>query len=486
MRGSYVLVNSSRDDTMARVLVASVVVSYAMALRMMAAPPTFRKKPALAPPTRKLESLRVGDKISDGVPLSRVFEGKSGAKMWLDVGAWHEVTKNGTPEKRRIRGMLRLPRNFSAMTSESEAAADDVGRSKPKKQIEESPQWRKVAKMLAAAYRDPFKKKVTCYVEASRPDSSRLVLSAKPPKAKLDRAALDRCLDLEALEVGTPLRGAYILSVGKTLCRLRVPVARCGRRKKNNNVEEGEKMMRTRRVDAFLRQGDLPENVVLGSQIIKPEGARVLRKGDSIDYVYAKRIRPGNLGLDVSLEPCDAESIAADDKKRREARLERGRRRSRTNELKVGTVVRGKVVKIFLFGAIVDFGASATGVVLRNKTPLVDLKHWKDEDDADYRVVAVERTNRPAASPRVTLERILPERDGLIISKRSVGDDVVVGSFDDFPSSATTTDSTTTSFLAQEEEEEEESEEDDDDEYDDADDLDDIDAIEEALGLDTY
>ena len=179
------------------------------------------------------------------------------------------------------------------------------------------------------------------------------------------------------------------------------------------------------------------------------------------DAVYARKPEPASGRLEVSLQPVDAAALAAERDVAAATRRRRAARLAATRRLAAGAGVRGTVVRRERYGAVVDFGASALGLVPRGDRA-VDFLAVGDAVRAV--VAAVEPRDGLPHAPRVTLD-LLDDDD-----EEEEEEEVL--------------------------EEDEEEEDDDDDgalgeDDDDADDdggdrLEDVDDIEADLGMDFY
>lgn len=398
------------------------------------------------PLERDMSMLRRGQIIRDGVVQSVAFEGRKGAKMWVDVGAFGRVVrKNGTVEERRVLGLLRLPRNASSAIE----GKQKVG-----------PRLAKVCAMLREARRDSAAR-VTCYVDAVRPASLQLVLTAFEPPPTIDQS----WRHISSVRVGDEITEGMIAAVGEKTCLIFARVF-------------DDKGKRRKPCPGVLRRRSLPESVVLATQLVKPSGTeRVLRVGQPLGRAWVRKVEPASGRYELSLTEVDARVLEAEAQALRAARRDRDRRRKRTAVLKVGDEVEGTVVKVEMFGAVVDFGASATGLVLRNQTDVDTLLSWRGQI-ARCRVVDIRHRPQAPNAPRISLERIdtfdddddapAPTgRDWTAVEVDARGDS-------EEPSG---TEEDATSLDLEEEDDVDEGVDYDDDRHDD---------IEEALGLDTY
>lgn len=338
------------------------------------------------PLERDLERLRRGQIIRDGVVQSIAFEGRKGAKMFVDVGAYTRVSKkaaNGTSqiETRRVIGMLRLPRNASFLI-------EGTGRSD---MVRAGPRLTKVCRMLRAARRDS-RARVTCYVHAVRPESGQLVLTPYKPAPTIDESWRGIC----TLRVGDEVADGTIAKVGEKCCVVFAPVY--------NDYLPNRRYKKP--CPAIVRRRSLPPDVHLETQLVKTVGAaRILRAGQPLGRAWVRKIEPASARYELSLVPVDHHTLTAEKNEIAQRKRDIVRRKRRTAQLRVGDDVRGRVVRILVYGAVVDFGASATGIVLRNDTNIDDLLSWQGEEVL-CRILDIQpRPNAPNA-PRVSLERL--------------------------------------------------------------------------------
>ena len=166
-----------------------------------------------------------------------------------------------------------------------------------------------------------------------------------------------------------------------------------------------------------------------------------------------RKPEPQSGRLEVGLEPVDAAVLAAERARAAATRRKRGDRKALAKRLAVGMTFRGAVVvRRERYGAVVDFGASAFGLVPRGDR---DVDFAAVGDAVDVSVVAVEAREGKPLAPRVTLELLEAE----------AVEEVAAIAVPAAPRNAAP------------------EPEDDEDDYRDVDDIDDI---EESLGLDMY
>lgn len=338
------------------------------------------------PLERDLERLRRGQVIRDGVVQSIAFEGRKGAKMFVDVGAYTRVRKkasNGTSqiEIRRVTGMLRLPRNASLLI-EGGGRMDEV---------RAGPGLTKVCRMLRAARIDS-RARVTCYVHAVRPASGQLVLTPYKPAPVIDES----WRGISTLRVGDEILGGSIAKVGEKCC---VVFARVYNDYRHNSRYK-------KPCPAIVRRRSLPPDVHLETQLVKTVGAvRILRAGQPLGRAWVRKVEPASARYELSLVPVDHHALTVEKNEIAQRKRDIERRKQRTAKLRVGENVQGRVIRIQVYGAVVDFGASATGIILRNDTDIDDLLSWLGKDVLCRILDIKPRPNAPNA-PRVSLERL--------------------------------------------------------------------------------
>ena len=378
--------------------------------------PIPRRTPVIALRAQKstaleLATLKKGDKLL-GRLASPVFEGARGVKCFVDVRAVRTLDGDARP----VNGLLRMPkwRRWNNATDAYKTLGSNLRKAK--------------------SSGEPL----ACYVVAARPASAQLVLSPFPPKPKPPRLAL------ADLEIGDELRPARIADLTKRAAWLEVPVVH----------GLGRPGRRGARLRACLRGSRLPPGVALASAPVKAAGTtRVLRAGDVLDRVYVRKPEPQSGRLEVGLEPVDAAVLAAERARAAATRRKRGDRKALAKRLAVGMTFRGAVVvRRERYGAVVDFGASAFGLVPRGDR---DVDFAAVGDAVDVSVVAVEAREGKPLAPRVTLELLEAE----------AVEEVAAIAVPAAPRNAAP------------------EPEDDEDDYRDVDDIDDI---EESLGLDMY
>lgn len=403
------------------------------------------KKPAFADPLpleRDVSRLQKGQIIRDGVARSIAFEGKKGAKLFVDVGAYREE-KNGT--KRRIVGMLNLPREASLFI---EGKMD----SKTRKKI---PNLAKVCDMLRSARTDPSSNRITCYVSKARPDSAQLVLTPFKPPPAVD----DSWRDIENVRVGDEINEGTIAKVGMKTCVIFARVHR------NNRPCPGVVRLRT-----------VPTEVAFATApSLKESTTKVLRAGMSLGPAWVRKVEPQSGRYELSMTPVDKEALEDERRSARDRRREMGAKKRVTQRLKVGDRVEGSVVKVLTYGAVVDFGASATGLVMRDNYDVDQLNQLRGQDVTCLVAAIQPRLDRPN-SPRITLQLLIEEEEDDYEPLQPPLPSYAVA---DARASDDRTDTGDQNVEQFEVDEEYEEYEDEDEEYG-------YDDIEESLGLDSY
>jgi hypothetical protein len=379
---------------------------------------------AAARKTYELGDLKVGQRLS-AKRVSEVFEGERGAKCFLDAGVVQTLPDGS---KVKVPTMLRMA-PFAKWQNETDA-------------------YGQLGRQLAGG-------NLAGYVAAARKANRQVVLEPFPV-APQRRGGLP----LSSLEVGAELRGAKVVGLSARAAFVEVPVCHDKARSEHR---------RRKRLHATLIGRRLPSGWALASATVKRAGTTtVVREGAVLDAVYCRKVEPASGRLEVSIQVVDADSVAAEKAKARETRTRRARRLSATKRLKKGDVVNGSVVRRERYGCVVDFGASAFGLVVRGDR---DLDFLSKGDAVRATVSEVSPRDGFPHAPKVTLE-ILADAE----EEAEAAADWVKDALED---EGKPTSPDERRGVAEEEEE-------DDDDEDDFADLDSLDDIEDALGLDSY